>query len=329
MINITYNLHTGEIEIRFYKDPTLLLLVKRIPNRSYHPDRYWRVPVEQGRDIKPYIDRFIEEAKSAGHESEVDPLVWDAIEEAANYKEKNYALSLAEDYAEDKRLTSAFGRDLTPEQRARVRYLFNNAAGVLFGSSDPIIPLITIEYGLWFPALVVCPDAVKYEIGSKFKRMTRRGVFVVEEERMIIEEEIEAATGKPRFSEMVVINFGNLSKYHTWLTTIDFKSLLIVGGEAIRAGNSEQVAVLLNLARLIPHKILMTITDFHVKPWELAAQLEVIDRIKEFGGRAKFLEDYKRDKLGDDPAAGAPYKIWKPANTDRLEKELRSICYTR
>ncbi len=334
MISITHNMHTGEIEIRFHKDPTLLLLVKRIPNRSYHPDHYWRVPIEQGRDIKPYIDRFIAEAGTAGFESEVDPLVWDAIEEAANYKEKNYALSLAEDYTEDKRLTSAFGRDLTPLQRARVRYLFNNSAGVLFGSDDPLVPLIALEYALWFPALVVCPDPRKFEIGSQFRRMTRRQTFVVEDEPMLIREAREAATGKPQFAEMCICNFGNLPKYRMWLTTIDFQSLLIVDGQWIRSGSSGQVTILLDLARVIPHKILMTTTDFRVKPWELCAQLEVIGKIDQFGGRAKFLQDFTRQEWADTertdgPQAVEPYKIWKPANTDRLEKELRSICYTR
>lgn len=327
MIDITYNLRTAQVEIRFFKDPTLLLLVKRIPGRDHHPDRYWYVPVEQGRDLKPYLERFIEEAKSAGHESEVDQLVWDAIEEAANYKARNHALSLAEDYTDDKRLTSAFGRDLTGIQRARTRYLFNNSAGVLFGGSDPVTPLIAIEYGLWFPALVVCPDARKFEIGSMFKRMTRRQVFVVETEAVLIREAREAAAGTPQFSEMCICNFGNLAKYRLWLSTIDFQSMLIVGGEAIRSGNSEQVTILLDLARRIPHKILMTTTDFLHRPWELCAQLEVIERMKDFGGREKFLENYTRTVHIDSKDGFS--NIWKPANVERLEKELRSICYTR
>lgn len=329
MINITYNLSTANIEIRFFKDPNLLLLVKRIPRRAFHPDRYWYIPLEQGRDIKPYIDRFIDEAKSAGYESEVDDSVWIAIEDAASWKQKNYDLSLAEDYTEDKRIMSAFGRDLTGVQRARVRYIFDNAAGVLFGSDDPIIPLIAIEYGLWFPSLVICPDAVKFEIGSKFKRMTRRGVFVVEDEPMIIRETREAVTGKPEFSEMCIVNFGNLQKYRTWLSTIEFQSMLIVGGQGIKSGSSDQVTILLDLARTIPHKILMTTCNFHLRPWELCAQLEVVERIKDFGGRAKFLSDYTREERPDNWEGGATYKIWKPANTEKLEKELRSICYTK
>lgn len=323
MVTITFNLRTNEIEIRFFKDPNLLLMVKRIPGRVFHVDRYWRVPLEQGRDIKPYIDRFIEEAKSAGHESEVDDLVWAAIETAADYKNSNYALSLADDYAEDVRLNTAFTDDMSGIQRARVRYLFNNSAGVLYGSSDIVTPLIAIEYGLWFPALVVCPNDRRFEIASYFKRMTRRAVFVVEEEQVLIRDAREAANGAEAMAEMCVCNFGNLAKYRTWLSNIEFQSMLIVGGEGIRSGTSEQVIILSDMARTIPHKILMTSCDFVVKPWELCAQLEIIERMKDFGGRTKFLEDYTRTVKVEG------YPVMKPSNPDGLEKELRSICYTR
>lgn len=322
MINITFNLRTNEIEIRFFKDAQLLILVKRIPGREFHIDRYWRVPLVQGVDIKPYIDRFIEEAKSAGHESEVDDLVWAAIETAANYREHNYALSLAEDYTEDWKLNSVFGRELNGIQRARVRYLFNNFAGVLYGSPDIIIPLIAIEYDVSFPSLVICPNERKFEIASYFKRMTRRSVFVVEEEQVMIHDARQAA-GAESHASMCVCNFGNLRKYRTWLSGIEFQSLLIVGGEGIRSGTSEQVVILMDLARVIPHKIMMTTCDFINKPWELCAQLEVIGRLQDFGGRDKFMQDYTRTVKVDG------YPVLAPSNPERLEKELRSICYTR
>lgn len=326
MIDITYNFRSSNIEIRFYKDPDLILLVKRIPGREYHVDRYWFVPVVQGRDIKPYLERFIKEAKSAGHDSEVDPLVWDAIEEAANYKTLNLALSTADDYTDDPRLTSTFGRDLTGLQRARIRYLFNNAGGVLWGSADRVIPLATVEYGLFLPALVVCADTEKFLFASEFKRMTRRQVFVMDEEQMLIKEAREAATGRPEFAELCVVNYGLLPKFREWLTTIEWQVMILDRAHCIRNGNSEQGKILLDMARWVPRKILMSCTDFRVAPWELCTQLEIAGRMEDFGGRQKFLEDYTNITS---LKHNGSIDHWKARNTERLESELRSVCYTR
>jgi hypothetical protein len=322
MINVSYNLHTGEININTRGDSRVVLLVKRLPGKEFHKDKYWRVPIVNGTSLRSHLENFIANVKDLQLEIEVDEEVWTAVDFAENWRERNYNLSTGTDYVSEI-YTRLFDGDLSGPQRVTVEYMSTNGA-VICGDPETLNPrtsaLAAIERELKYPALVVCSDPAKILWAREFKQRTRRFVYMmgIDVDRDFIHE-MRIDAGSENMAELGVINFGNLEKYRAWLGSTEWQVLIIDEAHYIKSTASVQATILLDLARTIPKKILLSQTDIHARPWELLAQLEILGKLGEFGGREKFIHDYT--------VKGSESTVWKPCNTDKLEKALREVCY--
>lgn len=82
------------------------------------------------------------------------------------------------------------------------------------------------------------------------------------------------------------------------------------------------------ISRNVPHRALLTGTPILNRPVELPSQLEILDRLSEFGGKWKFLQRYTNAHQKN---AGRKM-VWDfsgASNLEELNAKLRATCYIR
>ena len=190
-----------------------------------------------------------------------------------------------------------------------------------------------------YPCLVICPSSLKINWQREFEKFTDKKALVLEN---------SVATTWPYLLQMgmhhvAVVNYESLRKYFVWdikggktfrlkdvvfTPNINlFKSIIIDECHRIKDPSAQQTIFTRGIAEGKDWRILLSGTPVVNRPADLIAQLSIMGRLHEFGGRSKFLSDYgggditkeRRSKREDD----------EPRNLDKLSKELYSRCMIR
>lgn len=192
-----------------------------------------------------------------------------------------------------------------------------------------------------YPCLVICPSSLKINWQREFDKFTDKKALVLEN---------SVATTWPYLLQMgmhhvAVVNYESLRKYFVWdikarkgqsfrLKDVVFcphikmfKSIIIDESHRVKDPSAQQTIFTRGIAEGKDWRILLSGTPVVNRPADLIAQLSIMGRLPEFGGRAKFLADYgggeisreRRGKQDDD----------EPRNLELLSKELYSRCMIR
>ena len=106
-----------------------------------------------------------------------------------------------------------------------------------------------------------------------------------------------------------------------------FKSIIIDESHRVKDPSAQQTIFARGIAEGKEYRILLSGTPVVNRPADLIAQLSIMGRLPEFGGRAKFLAEYgggeiSKERRGNDEDDA-------PRNLDRLSAELYARCMIR
>lgn len=192
-----------------------------------------------------------------------------------------------------------------------------------------------------YPCLVICPSSLKINWQREFEKFTDRKALVLDN---------SVVTTWPYLLRMgmqqiAIVNYESLRKFFVWdihaakgkpfrLKNVVFcpdiqvfKSVIIDECHRVKDPSAQQTIFTRGIVEGKQWRILLSGTPVVNRPADLIAQLSIMGRLAEFGGRAKFLADYgggelSRERRGKDEDD-------QPRNLDRLSSELYSRCMIR
>ncbi len=163
-----------------------------------------------------------------------------------------------------------------------------------------------------YPCLVICPSSLKINWQREFEKFTDKRALVLEN---------SVATTWPYLLQMemhhvAVVNYESLRKYFVWdIRCPDgslratargfrlkdvvfrpeirmFKSIIIDESHRVKDPSAQQTIFARGIAEGKEWRILLSGTPVVNRPADLIAQLSIMGRLPEFGGRSKFLSQY-------------------------------------
>ena len=192
-----------------------------------------------------------------------------------------------------------------------------------------------------YPCLVICPSSLKINWQREFEKFTDKKALVLDN---------SVATTWPYLLRMgmqqvAIVNYESLRKFFVWdiharkgqafrLKDVVFcpdiqifRSVIIDESHRVKDPSAQQTIFARGIVEGKQWRILLSGTPVVNRPADLIAQLSIMGRLAEFGGRSKFLADYgggeiskeRRSKDEDD----------EPRNLGRLSAELYSRCMIR
>lgn len=179
-----------------------------------------------------------------------------------------------------------------------------------------------------YPALVICPSSLKINWQREVEKFTDKKALVLDNYNR---------TTWPYLLQMkmfhvAIVNYESLRKYFVWdikggksfrlkdvvfcpqITA--FKSVIIDESHRAKDPSAQQTKFVKGICTGKEYIILLSGTPVVNHPGDLVAQLSIMDRLKEFGGKNAFLLNY---------ASGEK----EASNLEELSKELYSRCLIR
>lgn len=165
-----------------------------------------------------------------------------------------------------------------------------------------------------FPCLVICPSSLKINWQREFEKFT-------DHRAMVLNDACKATWPyhlQMGIFDVAVVNYESLRKFFVYdIKSQDktfklrdvvfnpairiFKSVIIDESHRVKDPGTQQTILTKGLTIGKEYIILLSGTPVVNKPSDLIAQLAIMDRLQEFGGRGKFLAEYEVDgkNLGD------------------------------
>ena len=232
-----------------------------------------------------------------------------------------------------------------PFQKAGVQYALQAKRCMIadqMGLGKTIQALLTVHAAKAYPAVVVCPASLVYNWAREIIRaLPKAYVGICEGNTYALNADI------------LVVSYSQMKKWLGTLTKVEIPHPHIIGQKkkkpqirydytpglvnniGIRALVIDESHYLKNTGAQRTHLVksfvkatqpeyvlLLSGTPIPNRPVEFASQLEIMDRLKEFGGYKKFVDRYCPSTSGYGGNNGA-------ANLQELNKKLRGLCYVR
>lgn len=154
-----------------------------------------------------------------------------------------------------------------------------------------------------YPALVICPSSLKINWQREFEKFTDKKALILDN---------ATRTAWPYFLQIgmfhvAIVNYESLRKYFVWDTGGKdfrlkdvvfndaikvFRSVIIDESHRVKDPSAQQTIFTRGIAEGKEWRILLSGTPVVNRAEDLVAQLSIMGRLQEFGGRAKFLADY-------------------------------------
>lgn len=192
-----------------------------------------------------------------------------------------------------------------------------------------------------YPCLVICPSSLKINWQREFEKFTDKKALVLEN---------FVATTWPYLlctgmHHVAICNYESLRKYFVWdikarkgqsfrLKDVVFcpdikifKSVIIDESHRVKDPSAQQTIFTRGIVEGKQWRMLLSGTPVVNRPADLIAQLSILGRLPEFGGRSKFLADYGGGEASKDRRGKKEED--EPRNLERLSAELYSRCMIR
>jgi SNF2 family DNA or RNA helicase len=187
------------------------------------------------------------------------------------------------------------------------------------GLGKTIQAISTVEY-VWdsYPAVVVCPPSLVLNWASEWNKW-------------LPERRVATVTNRKDFPEkgsydVVVIGYSNIPHWEKRLT--GHKSYIFDESHYCKTPTAQRTKAAVKIARSAPKEglvLCLTGTPVTNRPNEYASQLEILGRLKDFGGLWGFYRRYcaaYQDSFGQ-------WNISGHSHLDELNERLRGVCYIR
>ena len=185
-----------------------------------------------------------------------------------------------------------------------------------------------------YPCLVICPSSLKINWQREFEKFTDKSA-------KVLDNNVRTTWGyllSMGMHQVAIVNYESLRKYFVWDIKGDgkqfrlkdvvfcpqiklFKSIIIDESHRVKDPTTQQSIFTKGLTTDKDWVILLSGTPVVNRPQDLIAQLSIMNRIKEFGGRAKFMADYCVDSKDKDAQPAVPLSV--------LSKQLYDTCMIR
>lgn len=325
----TVDIEDGKLIVAFPYDRELIDGMRTIATRRFDGARKANViDIAGAQDLAFFLERFEGFAVS---------------EEAAQVlaQASAYAENIAAQRAEMVSLSRAadadveippLGGELRPFQRAGVAYAVR-AGGRTFigddmGTGKTVQALAAAKVLDAFPLIVVCPASVKLSWrnhvigpvpGAPSGWLPGTPTVVLDGRK--------ANPAKLVGAEVVVLNWDILAAWRETLEAIAPRGLIFDESHYAKNRTAGRTHAALDLRKVIPKDGMVLNTSGTAvmnRPKELIAQLQLIDRLQEFGGASNFRKRYC-DSFFD----GYRWNDSGASNVEELSRRLREVCYIR
>lgn len=296
------------IWLGFAYDPVMVRAVKHIAGVTWDPkSKAWRSPISSIADAIEFCQQF----------NLVIP--HDLLEYAMDVTERAEALIEAS-RAVDSDIDVA-GLPLLPYQRAGVSYAVDAKRCFIaddMGLGKTIQSIAAVELADAYPAAVICPPSLVLNWRAEYSKwLPARRVAVVTDRKTFPEQ---------GSYDVVVLGWSNITH---WAENVKGHQALIADeSHYAKTYDAQRTKAAIKVAKTVPGDglvLALTGTPITNRPAEYAAQLELLGRLQDFGGKWGFYRRYCaafRDKWGK-------WHIDGNSNLDELNNKLRSTCYVR
>lgn len=184
-----------------------------------------------------------------------------------------------------------------------------------------------------YPCLVICPSSLKINWQREFSKFTNKSA-------LILDNNVRTTWSyllSMGVHQVAVVNYESLRKYFVWDITAGkqfrlkdvvfcpqikkFKSIIIDESHRVKDPSAQQTIFTKGLSIGKEWILLLSGTPVINRPEDLVAQLSIMNRLQEFGGRAKFLADYCTDSKDRNAEPAVPLS--------QLSRQLYDTCMIR
>jgi SNF2 family DNA or RNA helicase len=301
----------GLIYISVPYERVIIKAVKQVPAVSWNSNKKaWSAPMSSIRNVIDWANKFDVEVEQ------------DVIQEASKVEElMNQLVEASRSTNSDIKIENING-ELLPYQKAGVAYASNARRAFIadeMGLGKTIQSIATVDYVYdSYPAVVVCPPSLVLN-------------WVTEWNKWLPHRRVSAVTNRKDFPEkgtydVVVIGYSNLPHWEKKL--IGHRSYIFDESHYCKTPTAQRTKAAVKVARSAPKEgivLCLTGTPVTNRPNEYASQLEILGRLKEFGGLWGFYRRYcaaYQDTFGQ-------WNISGHSHLDELNERLRGSCYIR
>jgi SNF2 family DNA or RNA helicase len=299
---------TEWIWLGFPYDPVIVRAVKHIPGITWDPkSKAWRSPISSIVESIEFCQQF---NLAIPH---------DLLKYADGVAERAEALIEAS-RAVDADMEVA-GLPLLPYQKAGVSYAVEAKRCFIaddMGLGKTIQSIAAVELADAYPALVVCPPSLVLNWRAEYSKwLPDKRVAVVTDRKLFPEKSSY---------DVVIIGWSNIAHWGDQVK--GHQSMIADESHYAKTYDAQRTKAAIKVAKTVPSDglvLALTGTPITNKPAEYAAQLELLGRLQDFGGKWGFYRRYCnafRDKWGK-------WHIDGNSNLDELNNKLRSTCYVR
>ena len=305
----------GDIYISFPFDPVMVRSVKQIPSVTWDKKTAaWKAPLTAINEAIQWAERF---GKSVSPELLVRAK--EINSQLAELKEASRATQA------DVRIgNSGLENSLLPYQKAGVAYATRAKRCFIadeMGLGKTLQAIATMESLNAYPCVVMCPPNLVLNWKAEYNKWlpSRRVATVL------------AGKGQKEFPErgaydVLVVGYSNISYWESHLTS--HSAYVLDESHYCKTLTAKRTKSARKIVASSPSGtpvLCLTGTPVTNRPAEYVAQLDILGKIKDFGGTWGFYRRYCaafQDKWGQWHLDGA-------SNLEELNERLRSVCYIR
>jgi SNF2 family DNA or RNA helicase len=295
----------------FSYERVIIKAVKQIPAVSWDSKRHgWQAPLSSASNVIEWAEAF---------NVPIDDKVIAVSDEIRQKMNQLIEASRSTDALIE---VEAINGEMLPYQRAGVMYASNARRTFIadeMGLGKSLQAIATIEYVQdSYPVVVVCPPSLVLNWQAEYtKWLPNRKVSVV--------------TNRKDFPEsgsydVVVVGYSNIQTWEKKLS--NHRSYVFDESHYCKTPTAARTRSAVKIAKSAPKEglvLCLTGTPVTNRPNEYASQLEILGRLKEFGGLWGFYRRYCgafQDQFGQ-------WNISGHSHLDELNERLRSACYIR
>lgn len=296
------------IQLSFVYDPVKVRAVKQIPGVTWNKkNKNWVAPATSLREAINWAERF-------------------GIEVTPEAKETRDRITEQHDLlARQSRDTDAeievAGLPLLAYQRAGVKYAAQSRRCFIaddMGLGKTIQAIATLEY-IWdsYPAVVVCPPTLVLNWKKEYEKwLPSRTVATISNRKDFPTEPYD----------VLVVGYSNIKAWENQLK--NHRAIVFDESHYCKSPDAQRTKAAINIAKTVPADgvvLCLTGTPVTNRPAEYAPQLEILGKLKDFGGKWGFYRRYCaafQDRFGQ-------WNIDGHSNLDELNDRLRGNCYIR
>jgi len=299
------------IFITFPYEKVVINSVKKIPSITWNPTKKaWRAPLASANDVIRWAEYF-----------DID--VTEEIRDCSERVTTNLSALIEASRSVDASISiPSLTAELLPYQRAGVAYASNARRTFIadeMGLGKTLQAIATIEYVYdSYPAVVVCPPSLVLNWQAEYTRwLPSRRVAVVTNRKNFP----DAGT-----YDVVVVGYSNITKWEKELSK--HRSYVFDESHYCKTVTAQRTKSAQKIAKSAPKEgivLCLTGTPVTNRPSEYASQLDILGRLKEFGGLWGFYRRYcnaYRDNFGQ-------WNISGHSHLEELNERLRGVCYIR